>query len=230
MLKLIIAALLSLSSITAFADNHTKDAKKITQEEKVAKAKREIVKGANNVIPFSFEFTGYTVDALIEEINAAVKDGDHTIVIKFDSGGGSIFAGYKLIHRIIQLQSQGIKFVGVVDRLCASMCFMTYQFMDHRLAYPLAIIMDHPASGGPDHILKEISEILVANVHRQLKAAKISDITIKLYDALVLNDFYMNVKTAKDLGLIEMVILPGKEGLIKVRKEVKKPVKKSVKK
>ena len=83
--------------------------------------------------------------------------------------------------------------------------------MDVRLAYPLAILMDHPASGGPDHILKEISEELRGQVLRRLKEAKISPVAIKMYELLVLNDFYMNIRTAKALGLLQLVIKPGME-------------------
>ena len=229
MLKLIMVAILSLSSLTAFADHHTKDAQEITKAEKKAVAEKSIKK-IGNVIPFSHEFNGWTIDALIKEIEKSVKAGDKKIIIKFDSGGGSIFAGFRLIHKIIELQGKGIQFIGVVDRLCASMCFMTYQYMDVRLAYPLAILMDHPASGGPDHILKEISEELRSQVLRRLREAKLSPVAIKMYELLVLNDFYMNIRTAKALGLLQLVIKPGMEHTIKVKPEVKKPVKKAIKK
>ena len=59
MLKLIIATLLSLSSLTAFADNHTKDAKEITKKELIAAAEKGIKK-VNNVINFDFGFNEYS--------------------------------------------------------------------------------------------------------------------------------------------------------------------------
>ena len=230
MLKLIMATILSLSSLTAFADGHTKDAQRITEQEKIAKVKKQRINELRNVISFPFEFSEYSVDYLIGEINAAVKEGDKKIIIKFDSGGGSVFAGFKLIHRILELQKKGVEFVGVVDRACMSMCFMTYQFMDVRLAYPLAILMDHPASGGADHILSELTEILRGNVRQRLVNAKNSLVAIKMYELLVLNDFYMNVLTAKQLGLLDMVVIPGDERKLLVKKAPKKEVKKPVKK
>ena len=232
MLKLIIATLLSLSSLTAFADNHTKDAKEITKKELIAAAEKGIKK-VNNVINFDFGFNEYSVDFLIEEIEAAVKDGDTTIVIKWNSGGGSIFAGFKLIHRMLDLQHKGIKFVGVVDRMCASMCFQTLQFMNERLAYPLAIVMDHPPSGGDEVSLKEIVELLQTNVIMRMKSKGLKPITIKLYEKLILSDFFMNNITSIQLGLMDKVILPGSERKIPLRvakKAVKKVVKKAVKK
>ena len=51
-----------------------------------------------------------------------------------------------------------------------------------------------------------------------------------MYELLVLNDFYMNIHTAKALGLLQLVIKPGMEKNIKVKPEVKKPVKKAIKK
>ena len=41
MLKLIMVAILSLSSLTAFADHHTKDAQEITKAEKKAAVSEE---------------------------------------------------------------------------------------------------------------------------------------------------------------------------------------------
>ena len=90
--------------------------------------------------------------------------------------------------------------------------------------------MDHPASGGPDHILREITEVLRGQVLLRLKEAKVSPVAIKMYELLVLNDFYMNIHTAKALGLLQLVIKPGMEKNIKVKPEVKKPVKKAIKK
>ena len=225
MLKLLIAALLSISSMTAFADGHTKEAQEITKEELKKQAKKNIVKGLNNVIPFDSSFNEYSIDFLIEEINDAVNEGDTTIIIKWNSGGGSIFSGFRLIHKMIELQAKGIKFVGVVDRMCGSMCFQTLQFMDVKLAYPLAVIMDHPASGGDDVVLQELSELLQANVRMVMIKKGLSPVTIKLYERLTLSDFFMNNATSIPLGLMDKVILPGSERKIPV-----KPIKKSVKK
>ena len=225
MLKLLIAALLSISSMTAFADGHTKEAQEITKEENKKIAEKKIVKGLNNVIPFDFSFNEYSIDFLIEEINDAVKEGDTTIIIKWNSGGGSIFSGFKLIHKMLELQAKGIKFVGVVDRMCGSMCFQTLQFMDLRLAYPLAVIMDHPPSGGEDVVLHEIVELLQANVRMKMIKKGLSPITIKLYERLILSDFFMNNSSSIALGLMDKVILPGSERKIPI-----KPIKKSVKK
>ena len=229
MLKLLIAALLSISSMTAFADGHTKEAQEITKEELKKHAKKNIVKGLNNVIPFDSSFNEYAVDFLIEEINDAVNEGDTTIIIKWNSGGGSIFAGFRLIHKMLELQAKGIKFVGVVDRMCGSMCFQTLQFMDVRLSYPLAMIMDHPPSGGEDAVLKEIVELLQANVRMRMVKKGVSPIAIKLYERLILSDFFMNHSTSIPLGLMDKVILPGSERKIPI-KPIKKEVKKAVKK
>ena len=224
MLKLLIAALLSISSMTAFADGHTKEAQEITKEENKKAAEKKIVKGLNNVIPFDFAFNEYSIDFLIEEIDDAVKEGDTTIIIKWNSGGGSIFSGFKLIHKMLELQAKGIKFVGVVDRMCGSMCFQTLQFMDLRLAYPLAVIMDHPPSGGDDVVLHEIVELLQANVRMKMIKKGLSPITIKLYERLILSDFFMNNSSSIALGLMDKVILPGSERKIPI-----KPIKKASK-
>ena len=172
----------------------------------------------HNVIEFDGAFNEASVDALIEEIQDSVDLDEKEIRIKFNSPGGSIFAGFKLLNKISVWQGKGFKFIGIVDRGCMSMCFMTLQHLDVRLAYKYAMLLDHPASGGINkRDLREISEILNEKVLERLKAKGLSKIAIKQYQLLVLDEFFMNSRTALALGLIDKIINPGEENVSKIK-------------
>ena len=172
----------------------------------------------HEVIEFDSAFGEETVDFLIGEIEDLVDLDEKVIRIKFNSPGGSIFAGFKLLNRIHKWQAQGVKFIGIVDRACMSMCFMTLQNMDVRLAYKYAMLLDHPASGSKNkRDLSEISEVLKEVVYKRLRAKGLSEIAIKQYKLLVMDEFLMNARTALALGLIDKIINPGDENVSKIK-------------
>ena len=116
-----------------------------------------------NVIEFNDEFSEGSIASLLSEIEDSVDLDEKVIRIKFNSPGGNIIAGFKLINELTRLQAKGFKFIGIVDRICMSMCFMTLQHLDERLMYKYGLLLDHPASGGDNSAhLDEISELLNA--------------------------------------------------------------------
>ena len=164
------------------------------------------------LIEFEGAFDEISVHNTIEEMEEAIELGSKLIVIKWNSPGGSILAGFKLINAIRKHQAKGIKFRGVVDRICASMCFMTLQHMDERVSYEYGLLLDHePRGGNSGAQLLEIAELLKALVVKKLKARGVSELAIKLYKLRVADTFLMNTKTALMLGLLDRVILPGEE-------------------
>ena len=190
------------------------------QDYETVKVKRK--KKVKPIIVFDEEYNYFSIKRLIKKIDRAVKFGHKDIVLKFNSGGGSIIAGNELLHNILKHQSKGVKFTGLVEEYCMSMCFITFQFMDVRLMQPLAVLLDHPASGGQKSDLIEISEILNAMIYDRLKKKGVSEATFKLYKLMVSNEFLINSKTALLLGLTDRVIMPGSELLPAVKKNVKK--------
>lgn len=171
----------------------------------------------NNVITFDEDFTYNNVEMLISEIEDSVDIGDKVIRIKFNSPGGSIFAGFKLLNKIDEYQRKGIKFIGIVDQYCMSMCFITLQHLDERLIYKYGMLLDHPASGGVNKAaLIEITEMMNEKVMARLKAKGLSEVSIRQYRLLVSNEFMMNSRTALALGLVDKVISPGDENVKKV--------------
>ena len=105
------------------------------------------------------------------------------------------------------------------------MCFVTLQFLDKRFAYPFAILLDHPASGGANKAaLVQIEELLKEVItSRMMKAGK-SALEIKLYQLLYSSEFYFNTRLGIELGLLDGITMPGG----KIKNEPK-PVKKSTK-
>ena len=201
-----IIRLAMLITITLFAFNTNAEARQPAVE------KNEI----HNVIEFDDEFNEDSITVLLSEIEDSVDLDEKVIRVKFNSHGGSILAGFRLINEITRLQTRGFKFVGIVDRVCMSMCFMTLQHMDERLIYKYGLLLDHPASGGNNKAhLDEISELVSQKVIARLKAKGLSDIAIRQYKILVKTEFLMNSKTALALGLVDKVINPGEENVSK---------------
>ena len=171
-----------------------------------------------SIIEFNEEFNEDSITVLLSEIEDSVDEGDKVISIKLNSPGGSIFAGIKLINKLAKYQRQGIKFRGIVDRYCMSMCFVTLQLLDERLIYKYGMLLDHAASGGSNQAsLIEISELFNDMIYARLKAKGLSATAIKQYKLLVANEFLMNSKTALALGLVDRVINPGEENVKKVK-------------
>ena len=221
-MKLFIALIFTVLSFGAMAEPSRKPGKEV-------KAPNVHTNKLRGWIEFTDEFNEATIEALIYEMEDALGEGDKEIVIKLESGGGSIFAGFKLINFITRHQSKGIKFRGIVGRFCASMCFMTLQHLDKREAYPYAIILDHPSSGGSDKAnLVQISELLQEIIIKKMVAKGLSPLAIKLYQLNAQRDFMINTTLAIELGLLDKVIQPGKEYAKK--KEPKKSHKRAEKK
>ena len=166
---------------------------------------------ANAEVMMKEEYSEKSVDALISDIDKELegKEKGYTIVLYLNSPGGSVFAGNRLIHHIMKKQTAGFKFNGVVTEMCASMCFITLQYLDKRLSYPFGMLLDHPASGGKrvDN-LSEISELHADKILSRIKTDK------TMYKRLVKSELLMNSKTALRFGVIDKVIKPGEENII----------------
>ena len=162
------------------------------------------------------EFTLDLVNDVIANMNKELEGKPKGFVLDLylNSGGGSVFAGNKLIHEIMRKQSEGYKVRGIVTGACMSMCFITLQYLDVRTAYPLAWIMDHDASGTErrDHIEA------VSGIHKKKVRSKLK-IDHKIYDRMVAAELLMDSPTALKFGLLDKILMPGQE-------KVKEPTKK----
>ena len=188
--------------------------KKLTKLERAAKEKKRIAEYAKNGIPFREYFNSRSITRLIKNIDevAKLKKKGEYINILLDSGGGAVFAGIRLIHSIQKHQFKGLKFRGVVENFCASMCFVTLQALDERVSYPFALIMDHRASGGAEHVLQEISDIFEDMTYRRLKINK------ELYIMAVWSEVWLGHKKSIPFGLLDRMILPGQSFELPVKK------------
>lgn len=218
-LILILALFLGAAFI---GDLQAAEPQQLTKIERAKKEEARVAKLAKEGIPFRTEFTWATVEDLIKEIDKVAKvtkKGEY-ITILLDSGGGGVFAGVNLIHNIMKYQAQGIKFRGVVENVCFSMCFITLETLNDRVAYPFAMIMDHRPSGGSKHVLQEIVEMFKPMVDARLKVNK------ELYEMAVYSEVWLGTAKAVRWGLLDRVVYPGMPVALPVALPVKLPVKK----
>ena len=156
---------------------------------------------------FKGAFNDYTVNAMIKELNEANAKTNirKSFVIRFSSGGGSVFAGHKLIETIMAMQKQGRRFIGIVEDFCASMCFTTLQYMDKRYAKPLATLMQHNVSGGGnDQDAMDMKDHLEwLHVKQTSKRSKLpARVLRKLFDRNYFGDAELSLK----MGFIDEII------------------------
>ena len=165
----------------------------------------EYPKGAIKLVG---EYNDASVNKVIEDIDKAFKGKPKgfTLDLYLNSPGGEVFAGNRLIHSIMRAQSAGYKVRGIVTGQCMSMCFITLQYLDNRVAYPHAWIMDHDVSGGDNKVaLNAVSEVHRAVVAGRLKVNK------DLYRSLVHRELWMSTRTAIAYGVLDGIVIPGKE-------------------
>jgi ATP-dependent protease ClpP protease subunit len=65
---------------------------------------------ANRSIIFNEAITEENVISLVAEIDTAIAEGDH-ITLYFSSGGGSLYFGNLLLHRLNSIEEQDLKIV-----------------------------------------------------------------------------------------------------------------------
>ena len=177
-----------------------------------------------DVILLKGEFNKYQVDSWIEEIDSALegKPKGYQLDIYLDSPGGEVFAGNRLIHSIMRAQSKGYKIRGIAVGQCMSMCFVTLQYLDNRVAYPHAWLLDHDVQG-TDHqgAINAVSEM-----HRHQIAKRLKNIDPEAYRLLVHRELWLSPRLAIKFGLLDGIVFPGFESPNKPELKPLKPAKK----
>jgi len=95
--------------------------------------------------------------------------GDHTLFLRINSNGGSVFAGLDFIQSVEELKKQGAKLVCIVDTRAISMGFVILQAVcDVRLSTPRSLFLAHNGSvstegGTVDDLAETVALLSVIN-------------------------------------------------------------------
>jgi len=99
-------------------------------------------------------------------LSAAKDRGDKSVVLRINSPGGSVFAGFAIVHAIEEL---GIPVHCTVDGMAASAAFVVLQACSTRTASKRSMLMIHKASargefgGGEDEFRNTADFLRVIN-------------------------------------------------------------------
>lgn len=136
----------------------------------------------------------------IEKLHEALPM-DKPIIIKLNSPGGSVFAGYELMNKIKAMQIEGRKFIGVVTSLCASMCFNILQSLDVRTSYPYGSLMQHLPYGGDEQHLEVIERAM-----DRLTSKRIG-IHIRLWKQIARANLWVDPFDAVEMNILDKVVV-----------------------
>jgi|GEM_PF-4966917 len=119
------------------------------------------------------EINAFSIEALIEELDSAVKAGAKSITLKINSPGGSVFAGFELVRKMEEL---GVPVHCKVDGAVASMAVYVLESCTTRTMTKRSFMMLHgPGAygemGGQAHEFANMAEFL-----RILQAAYVAHI------------------------------------------------------
>ena len=142
-----------------------------------------------------------------------VGKGAKTLVLHIDSPGGSVFTGFSIMNAIKSAQKKGVKVVGVVDGLAASMGACILQVCDERVAMKYSRLMIHEVSQwkflsndkcseAEEEVkeLKKVNDILLTLIsERTGKSSK------EVKDVMRKTDVWLSPEESLKFGLIDRV-------------------------
>lgn len=161
------------------------------------------------IIQFNTEFNEASVDTTIAAIKLANKQKKTAIYLLFDSPGGSVYDGSRLISAI---GSSVAPVYTVVTGLCASMCAMTEEYGKERYMMDRTTLMFHPASmqvmtqGEVDKVISRLSYgkrvIDKMDVHAALRSGQ----TYTEFKAKTEGEYWTDAEDALHDHLIDAIV------------------------
>lgn len=162
------------------------------------------------IIFFNATFSPKSVSSAIQKIEEANAKGFPSIYLLFNSPGGDIDSGSKLIEAI---QSSAVPVYTVVVGECASMCANTIQYGVKRYMLDRTSMMFHSASftlkkqsGEVDRIISELlfiqSRINKMDIHTAMRSKQ----SYQLFKLKSEMEYYVDAEDALHDGLIDAIV------------------------
>lgn len=142
----------------------------------------------------------YSITSLIDEISAVDEDAE----ISWDSTGGSVWAGQKLIDFLNNRES---KLTARITGIAASMGAAALPFFDYVIGAEQSDVMIHAARGGSDQTIKATNEFLYKALAKKINEDLFKEITGHNLKTVMLGeeriDVWITGKQAKKIGLYD---------------------------
>lgn len=177
----------------------------LTKDKKV---KTKVVHvNADQIIYLNTPIVEETVDLTLQAIELASR-GEDEIYLVLNSPGGSVLAGTRLIN---YMKNSGMTIHTVCEGICASMAAQIHQVGKTRSMTLGSVLMFHPASGGVQGTMEQMSNQLGAFsrlVDRlDMEVAKRSGIDYKEFKARLESEYWLESQDAINDGLADSLIL-----------------------
>lgn len=156
-------------------------------------------------------YIGIDADYFVEEMYWH-KRNMRKIVVKINSPGGQVFAGFSMIDAIIECEAD-THIVG----MAASMAGIISQFGVVRMCNDFALFMAHPPSGGKSQSEMKVTELLRERLGDCLK--KKTKLTSAEVEKMMngTEDVWLDSSEMSNKGIVDKVIVTG----VKVDKNIK---------
>ena len=143
----------------------------------------------------------------------SIKYPDNPIILNIDSPGGQIYNGFSIMNAIKFATERGIKVIGRVTGLAASMAVLVLQACTERVACANSRIMIHEVSqfkmlsresaSQAEEQVKELQKI--NNLIIEIIAKRCGKDTKKVKNLVKKTDAWMSPKEALEYGLIDKI-------------------------
>ena len=165
---------------------------------------------ATNTIMLYSGIYSFTAEEFIEKLNSIPKDED--VLVRLNSPGGSVFAGWGMIAAITEREG---KTTVKVDGNAASMAFFLTLFFDNVEALDVTGFMIHKATA---YIETEDDRKMLTMANTALRdklKARVNEVEFErvtgisvdqLFDGDIRRDIWLTAKEAKQIGLVDKVV------------------------
>ena len=159
--------------------------------------------GSVNAASLNGGVNNLNVDLLISQLmlDDAITPEGEPLIIELNSGGGSVFAGFVLMNKMVSIQQSGREIHAIVTGLCASMCFTILQAADKRFAYPLGLLMQHGVSGGGRRAMEALERQM-----RLLESRKIG-MSAEVWTRMSEGETWFTPEEAVRLNIIDVIVV-----------------------
>jgi len=143
---------------------------------------------------------------VVEELKQKAKTQKELFLL-IDSPGGSVMAGAMILSA---MEASPALVHTVCMGLCASMAFVIHQYGHSRLALNRAILMAHPAAGGVEGTLGQMSARLstITRYVDKMDAhiAKRAKISFEDFKALTVSEFWIDSEDALEKHFLDKIV------------------------
>lgn len=153
----------------------------------------------------------FVAQALIQQME---ENKSESLVLRINSPGGQVFAGWGIVSKMKELVNAGIKIHAKCDGIVASMAVPILCYASSSECDDISVFMIHKAgmyvsNDDDQQLLDKVNDDLRKKLNKKVDNKKLKDlkgVTIDdIFDAEDRKEYYLTAKEAKDIGLVDKI-------------------------